>query len=242
MARLFDDASSQRLEINLAVIAAVPLTLACWFRSNDLTVTQDLIAIADKDVDTHYFRLIADGAAVGDPVSAVARGGGTSAIAVTSAGYTANTWQHACAVFTSATSRAAFLDGANKGTEATNATPAGMDRTSIGRLGRLTATAYMSGEIAEAAVYSVALADAEVLMLSLGVSPLMVRPDALVAYWPLLGRYSPETDPVGAFDLTVTGATYADHPRIIYPRRSRVWQPAAVAAGSLRRLLLLGAG
>jgi hypothetical protein len=87
-----------------------------------------------------------------------------------------------------------------------------MDRTAIGTTND--GTDFMSGDIAEAAMWDVALGDDEVLMLGVGFSPLCIRPQSLVAYWPLVGRHSPEIDMIGKFDMTVTGAAAANHPRI----------------------------
>ena len=151
MARLFNDATPDWLSINTAAVTAMPLTLACWFNSNDATLTQGLVWLGDKDSDTHMFYLAARGATAGDPISAFIYGV-SNAEALTSTGYSANTWHHACGVYTSATSRAAYIDGGSKGTNTTSITPSGVDRTSIGRLNRLTPSQAFSGRIAEVGI------------------------------------------------------------------------------------------
>jgi hypothetical protein len=79
---------------------------------------------------------------------------------------------------------------------------------------------FLNGQIAEAAVWNVALSAAEIASLSKGFSPLLIRPASLVAYWPLIGRHDPEIDPVGRFDMTLTAnPTTAAHPRVILPHR-----------------------
>jgi hypothetical protein len=65
------------------------------------------------------------------------------------------------------------------------------------------------------------------LLLSLGYSPLFVRPQSLVAYWPLIGRNSPELELIGGQGGTLTGTTQAEHPRIIRPKRR---QPFGITA------------
>lgn len=80
---------------------------------------------------------------------------------------------------------------------------------------------YFSGDIAEAAIWSAALTAEEFAVLAAGASPLLVRPGALVNYWPIVGRHGPEIDLVGGNDLTVNGAVASDHPRMFYPARSR---------------------
>ena len=75
------------------------------------------------------------------------------------------------------------------------------------------------GGIAEVAAYAADLSAGEIAALAKGFSPLMVRPSALVGYWPLGGPYAPTTiDPVGSNTLTANGGASAEaHPRIIYP-------------------------
>jgi hypothetical protein len=90
-----------------------------------------------------------------------------------------------------------------------------VSQTQIGA--RMAGATFANGTIAEVGVWNVALAAADFLALSKGISPLLVRPDALVAYWPLIGHASPEIDLRGRNELTVTGATQVAHPRIMYP-------------------------
>tara|TARA_R100000700_G_scaffold38001_1_gene48801 strand:+ start:75 stop:830 length:756 start_codon:yes stop_codon:yes gene_type:complete len=75
------------------------------------------------------------------------------------------------------------------------------------------------GGIAEVAAYSAELSTDEIAALAKGISPLLVRPSALVGYWPLGGPYAPTTiDPVGNNTLTANGGPSNEaHPRIIYP-------------------------
>lgn len=212
-------------------VAAVPLTLAAWFRSDSITVTQLILTIGTAGTLNHRFSLTAQGAVAGDPVGAVTAT--TSPVsAVSSTGYAAGTWHHGCAVFASATSRAAYIDGGSKGTEATSRTPAGMDTTLIGSAPSI--ASFFDGQIAEAGIWDAALSDDEVAILGRAVSPLLVRPASLVAYWPILGRYSPEIDIVGGFNLSlVASPATADHPRIMLAAgsQSRRFTTAAVAGG-----------
>ena len=67
MARLFDDALSEFLEKNVAPVTAVPLTMATWFRTDDIVSNQLLLMIPDKDSQSQYFELSAYGGDAGDP-------------------------------------------------------------------------------------------------------------------------------------------------------------------------------
>lgn len=218
MSRLFDDAASQFLEMDVAPASVYPLTLACWMYPDDAANNTVAMWVGDKDVNADWLALIeASGGEVGDPFRAAVNDSGFSA-AVTSTGYTANTWHHCCGVFTSTTSRDAFIDGGSKGSNAVARAPSGADRTSIGRIGRLVPFAYFSGRIAEAGIWDVALTDDEVKMLAAGISPIRVRPLSLVEYWPIYGVDSPEKDySKNNNDMVVTGATQADHAPVALP-------------------------
>lgn len=231
MARLFDDAVPQYGRNAGAVISGYPLTMAGWFNTNDVSNPTTVLSISTTTSANHYHWLALMGSVGGDPVRYAVRGT-SERIADSTTGFSVNTWHHACGVGTNATDRAAFIDGGSKGTNAGNMTPSGMDTTTIGVRDDDTINRGMSGLIAEAAVWDVALTDAEVAILGAGLSPLFVRPSSLVAYWPIIGRYSPEIDVVGGFNLTLTGPpTVADHPRIILPSRSIIAAaPAAVVA------------
>jgi hypothetical protein len=237
MARLFDDASSQYLENATAPVTAVPLSVGCWFNSNDAAATQALVQIGVTGSNDNCFVLFAAGSVAGDPVRFQTRTT-SNGVADSTTGYTANQWHHALGVTSATTSRAAYIDGGNKGTNTTNLTPAGIDSVAVGR--RQANTAYMSGYIAEVAIWSAALTDDEAAVLAKGYSPLLVRPTSLVFYAPIIGRYSPEIDLRGQANLTVTGATVADHPRVIYPARRRIAVPTAAASTTVGRLVNRG--
>lgn len=220
MARGFDGSSSY-FKVGSAVVSGYPFTMAAWVRSNSITVNQTVISISDDTVGTQQHGLELAGTVAGDPVRAFSVAG-TAQRATTTTGFSASTWHHAAGVFTSATDRAAFIDGGSKGTNATSRAPSGLNATDLGRNGDSTPDGFFDGSIAEAAVWNVALTDAEIAILALGYSALLVRPGALVAYWPLLGRHTNEIDVRGGNTVTPTGSpTTQDHCRVIQARRGR---------------------
>jgi hypothetical protein len=222
VARLFDDTNTDFLEHAGAVLTGVPITLAAWFRTDTATASQDLVCLVDKGANSN-FRLNLGGNAAGDPVRAVVNAGGTPSLAATSTGYTVNTWHHAAAVFSATNARAAYIDGGSKGTNSDSVVPSGIDTTAIGYLPALVSQAYLSGRIAEVAIWNVALSDAEVAALARGLAPLYVQPGALVGYWPLWGLHSPEIDlTVNNRQMTVDGAVAADHAPVA-PFSRRRW-------------------
>ena len=234
MSRLFQAAGTEYLMTETPVLSVAPITMACWFKTYDITTGYCLMAIVDKSEDSVHFRLCARGDVAGDPIRALAAGSGTSSVAITSSGYSANTWHHACGVFVSPTVRYAYLDGGSKGTSSTaSIVPANLDRTSIGALMRATPALYLEGQIAEAAIWQGELTDAEAAILAKGFSPLFIRPQNLVAYWPLIR--DTDEDKVGGFDMTAyNDPSVLPHPRIIYPSPVHsVFKSSAVAGLSI---------
>lgn len=228
MARNFTRASSHYLEHAAAVVGSAPLTMACWGRYPTLAagVGSTLMAIsrdAGNVRDAFVLDILEGGT---DTVRALAGAGGVNANGTINFAVAADTWFHAGAVFASTTSRTAYLNGTAGSANTTSIAPSSLNRTAFGRIPNFQSAAinYWNGDLAEAGVWSVALSAADMAMLAAGVSPLLVRPDALVAYTPLLGQYSPETSPRGGYDFTVTGASASSsHPRVYRPsRRGRV--------------------
>ena len=82
-------------------------------------------------------------------------------------------------------------------------------------------TGFDDGTIAECAVWSAALSAADFAMLARGVCPLLVRPDALLLYWPLIRPLTAPKGPAPTQAGTVTVAagssTIPAHPKMIYP-------------------------
>lgn len=253
MARVFNG-STQYLSRASAVVSAMPLTMACFFRTTSTTAIQRLIDVGQLSSGNQKWSLALLGTAAAPNTTVIANTSSVNgAYAATTAAYSANTWHHAAAVYESATSRTAYLDGGNAGTDTVSVSPSGVDTTTIGATG-VGASAFgqfMSGRIAEAAIWSVALTAAEIAALARGFIPPQIRPQSLVAYWPLGGRY-------GQFDLdrwksslnmTPTNSpTWADHDRIIYPQPV-VWPQRVAAVGGAtpwlyarRRSQTIGAG
>jgi hypothetical protein len=221
MALNFAAASTEYADrADLLGLTAVPFTFAVWFKPNGFAADHGLMSLGDTAVDNEFFRLRVDGTAVRFD----AAGGGGVATASSSAAATDAVWNHCAAVATTTTSRAAFLNGANKGTNTDSRDPFGSTLTtfSIGRSAQATPQ-YTNGDLAEAAVWNVALTDDEVAALGKGVCPLLIRPTSLVAYWPLLkGSINISTTTLdrwkNRYDLTEGNTpTVSDHPRIYYP-------------------------
>jgi hypothetical protein len=236
MARVFVAGSSQYLVNSNAVVGAFPMTMACWAYSNNITTNYMLMSLGDKDTDLDYMYIAMRGAIAGDPVRFALfnqQVGADYTEYETSNGFSATTWHHVAGVAPDFENAIAYLDGDPAGAynfQTARPWPE-IDSTALGVLIRSSITGYLDGRMAEAAIWSAALTAAELAILAEGYSPLMVRPQSLVAYWPLMGNLSPEIDIVGGYDMTLTNApTKANHPRVFYPYTP--FHPAFTAAGA----------
>lgn len=178
------------------------------------------MAVSDAGA-TSYSALLFDGAnsyARGDNVVLMDHGfPGNEAVAGAVAA--ANTWNHACSVDASNTSHIAYLNGVAGTTNTFSQAPASYNHIDVGAL-RSTTTTFspLDGRIAEVAFWSKALTAAEVLMLSKGVSPLMVRPNDLNRYWPLIRGGANEIDRILREVLVQNGTMgQVEHVRQFYP-------------------------
>ena len=156
------------------------------------------------------------------------KAGGTAANATTTTTITDTNWHSVVGEITSASARQVWLDNGGNGSSSTSLTP--------GTLTKTTAGAYDNGgtlggnvahELADVAVWSVALTSDERASLAAGVSPLLIRPDKLEIYLPLMRGGNDYMG--GAF--TVTGATVADHPRVYMPSRAQQLVKTAASTG-----------
>lgn len=216
MARDFNGTTGY-LEYSGAGITATPLTMACWFNSDSIAAAQCLMSICVSG-GSHRFMISANGDAAGDPCRAYTIDAGIP-YAESTTGYTASTWYHCAGVFASTTSRAIYLNGGSKGTNATSATPAGLNRTIIGARISTTYGAFTDGRIAYPCYWNVALTDDEVVSLASGIHPSFIRPASIVYCPDIEGYSSPEYDPYSQVSFTVNGtAPQADNPpKIILP-------------------------
>ena len=227
-------ASSEALNLATAPVTAAPLTMACWFNVTNITAAHYLMAISDDGTPNGgRFDLACGGDDPDDPIQAWAASSIATDAAQSTIAYSINTWQHAAGVWASASSRSAYLNAGSKGTNSTSVTPLSVDRLRIGSTADSTQAAFVNGSIAEAAVWNVALTDAEIAILALGYSPLLVRPLGLVFYAPLIRDVSAGAWPehIGGVALTeVNTPTVGVHTRMFYPSAPMIGPIASAAA------------
>ena len=228
MARAFASVSSQYC-IYASGGLSTPLTFAAWGYPLQTNASGVLIATSNAgSADGQY--LLAFGSA-GVVVAQQENDSGTLNTVSTSTSYTANAWNHCAAVFGGNSSRLVYLNASGAGSSITSVTAPTTDNITVGaKKNSGAADLLMNGYVAHAAIWSAALTATEVASLynnGIGLDPRSVRPDALVAYWPLLNNDG-DQDYWGNFHLTATNSpTYAQHPPVLM--RSR---PKYVVLGS----------
>jgi Concanavalin A-like lectin/glucanases superfamily len=214
MSRSFPGDATGRL-IASAPITSAPLSMGCW----GYTATgfsQYAIELSDSAAfsDQQYQLFVNSDNTVRIHAPGVSD-------AVTSTTISADTWFHMMATIDTSM-RKVYLNGGGTGTSTGSSSPSGIanlvlgaDRVFFG----FGDPAYFNGwkkNLAEAAIWDIVLSDEEVAILASGISPLLVRPDHLVSYWPLIGCQDPEIDAFGAASLSVNGSGMgaAAHSRI----------------------------
>ena len=234
MARHFTSESSQYLGIALPVATSAPVTMVAWFNCDSIAANQVILCISDYSGGQYgeWFMLNVNSAGA-KPVQAQVFDQNTVRTASTSTGLTVGQWHHAAGVFAADNDRAVFIDGGSKGTNTVAASPDGVSHTAIGINWRdgLPYPDPFDGSIAEAAIWNVALLEAEVALLAKGLCPLFIRPQNIAGYWSLLRS---DRDYFGVYNMTpVNSPTWADHKAIFYPSVPMVVvPPVAVPSGN----------
>jgi hypothetical protein len=211
MAYKFTRSSSQYLTATLTSLSE-PFTLACWFNTPNTDNQQALLGISNVS-NGHRSVLFARGQEAGDPVEANTTVGALFESSFRS-GYTANTWHHCAGVFETAASRLAYLDGI-AGTLNTGSLSPSYGTPTIGIGARHNGTSwglFSDANTAECGVWSAALTADEIKSLAAGMTCEKVRPQSLVAYFPLIRNLTEIRS--GLAVTNNNGATVANHPRV----------------------------
>lgn len=131
------DGNDDYILFTTGVPTVEPVTVILWAEPDDATNWRTAWHLGDTDVNDQHdldFR----GNTGGDPIQASTYDASSSATSSSGSGYTANTWHQAAGVFSSDTSRTAYLDGTAGTEDTTSRSPTSIDRMIIG-------TTYWSG-------------------------------------------------------------------------------------------------
>lgn len=185
-----------------------PFTINCWFRLTTVSAQRNLVMLENSG-NAQRLALFVN---ANNNLVLVAVDNGTTQTTITGVTIAANTWYMATGVFTSATSRTVYLNGANAVTGTVSRTPTTPARVLIGAqyAGGAT-TSNLNGRIAEVAIWDVALGTSDIASLYNYAKPTAVQPGKLQIYYPLVrevynicGRDTVNTD---------GGTKGADHQR-----------------------------
>ncbi len=143
-------ASSQYAYVNSAIVSGAPLTISAWAKSSTTTGVQPIFTLQSSGSNLNMHRLILYQSKVQAQSQAT---GPVYGLAAASTNYSTSNWFHAAAVIVSATSRIAYYNGGNSGTETTSVTPSGMNKSQT----RTESTdEYFNGSIDELRISNVA--------------------------------------------------------------------------------------
>ena len=221
MAYTFSSGSSQYLEyagelpngdsINNRFVA-----FSCWFNASSLSTgtRQPLVAFDFNYYGSHYYLEIGL-----QPSTDRAYARWNGAVAEATLDLSTGVWYHLFGLFewapsTTCTDPACYVNGGNVGT--VTGSGAGINTTRSMYIGR-GYNAYSSASVAEVAIWYYSSAgrnftQAEISMLAAGYSPLLVRPQELVSYIPLVRGLN---DVVWGKTFTATNSpTVSDHPPV----------------------------
>lgn len=213
MAYNFARASSQYLTATLGTAVEAPMTLFAHFKTSNLTDALVVLSTnteATSGVGNPRQQIVLDGSNDTARAASVSDSG-VEAISTTTYGTSA---ANVLALYSATTSRAIFLNGEGKGTnaQATGGAQIPLSRIGLGARYSTAWGAFMDGDISEAAIWSVALTDAEVNSLGKGFSPRRIRPQSLIFYAPMIRTLQ---DIKNGITLTNNNsATVANHPRV----------------------------
>lgn len=158
---LLDDVANQYLSVSGIPVAGYPLTVVGWFRSDDITTNQGIVALSNTaSSDLIWIRANSGPAAIR---LAVVVSGAVDGVNST-ANWTDGAWNMACGVLASATDRAVFVNGRFKGTDTSSAAfPSSANLTTVGAVVDAGSVGIkLSGKVADVRIYNRALSDAEV--------------------------------------------------------------------------------
>lgn len=205
MGRAFIASSTQFLEVSAAPAVGVTIGLFAWGKMDNLTNNNTIFCESDTATDNYFIELDMVGGVGGDPQRLGYKRVGLNAFPSTGVAYTVDLWHAIQGNKIGTASHDIYLDGGNRGTDTTSiAANPEMDNISIGALRRLTPASFTDGDVAHCAIWNVSLRETEdVLPLAHGVSPFVIRNDALVFYAPVDGNLSPEPDYISQNNLTL---------------------------------------
>ncbi len=164
----YDDAFSQYSQIDRTPVASAPLTMNVWFVPTDLSVNEALMTVCTSSSTGNWWFLSFHGGSGLNILAHAKNAEGTaSGYAQSTVGPTAlGQLCMATAVFDSDSSRRAYFNGGNAGSDATAVTvTSAVNRVCLGRMGDGSPGSYASCHMVAAMLYNRALTASEIARL-----------------------------------------------------------------------------
>lgn len=222
MARQFDG-SNQYASASLDLSGTNYLSIAFWLWWDSFANDNDFAMEFTADVGSNNGFAINPNHALGEWQFATNLSGSTNVSLKRIARPSAAAWHHfVCEIDgrDNPDSYTIFLNGVSQSfTASSNFDGTGnFANSTLYLFSRAGSTFFGAGRMAELAIYpSYIINTAEAEAMADGVHPLLIRPDAKPYYWPLHGRYSPETEWWHRADATLFNTpTAVEHPRVHY--------------------------
>ncbi len=205
MALSLVSASSQYLDRAAAILSAMPLSFACWYKPTNNTGQQSCISICKNSSTAAYWWLSTNAG----PAQARGEQGGGGGSALSVGSLTVGGWNHLLAVFTSSTSRDIYLNGVGPVNNAVAEATTGLVVTAIGALFNASATAslFANGVVAYPTIWNLALNSTDDTNLYNGGSgqdPYKIQTAGIVSLSMLSELSTPWVD-------MITGVSWTDH-------------------------------
>lgn len=221
-----------------------PFTIGGWMRRNGGVGTGGTLVAIDTAAASARWQVTINSSL---QANALASDGTTTGQSISTATLADLTWTHVGGVFASNASRTSYMDGVAS-TPDTTSVNVTADSLRVGaRVSAGSEGVYFNGDLAHVAIWAAALSTAEMLMLAKGLSPLLIRPGALLRYFPMDDNSLDLYDVIGGYRLARNGTpSIANFKRAFTypPTRFDRALPATFAGAStyLPRLGLLGVG
>jgi hypothetical protein len=200
------------------------IVMVAYARSTDVTAAQTVLALGNNGASGR-FEMAFLGSAAGDPIRGIKENdAGSSAQANSTSGYSANTWHSAIVAFLGNSSRAAYIDGGDEGTNTTSITDPTPDYITVGARRVNAVSNYFSGDVAEVCILDVSLTAAQIEAHGQGFSIVHMVPLANIRGWyPMFREYRNRVGN-GYPNLTPTGGgsgppSFTAHPPQYIPPR-----------------------
>jgi hypothetical protein len=203
--------TNQRLSTASTPVSVAPLTLYARNLSTGLGSSRVIIVISDaSNVQQWSLRFAGNSYPRAWQYEVTDSGGTTAVFGIGSVAQT--TWYSAGFVEAASNSRYVFFEASKSSTNTVSRTPNATAGIAIAGALNGTQFAHHEGQIADAAIWDVALTDDEAISLARGFKPFRIRPQSLKFYAPLVRTLQ---DLRGALTITNNNtATVADHPRV----------------------------